>query len=137
MGDAKGASPLSSDTRGDPAEGGADVSALGFMSQRKREAQARARFGRGDQCSARPRTEHSLFRSEMKPAGCGGAARMRVTCPTSFFSSLFFKLLGFPGAVAEEDCEDEGEEAGDDAEDDERVVESLNLRLRLNVLNDG
>jgi hypothetical protein len=50
----KGASPLCSDTRGDLAEGGAVVSALGLISQREITAQKRARFGRGDSALHRP-----------------------------------------------------------------------------------
>ena len=60
LGDAKGASPLSTGTRGAPAESGADVPARGNISQSKKAAQARARFGRREQCSARPRAEHTL-----------------------------------------------------------------------------
>ena len=70
--DAKGASPLSTGARGDPLTSGADAPALGFVSQRESVAQARARFGRGEQCSTRPRAEHTLSQSEMKPAGPRG-----------------------------------------------------------------
>ena len=51
LGDAKGASPLSTGARGAPLTSGADAPALGFVSQRESVAQARARFGRGEQCS--------------------------------------------------------------------------------------
>ena len=79
--DAKEGFPPYAWCTGPPPTGGADAPALGFISQRKKEAQTRARFGRGDQCFARPRVEHAFFQSEMKPAGRGGARRMACSMP--------------------------------------------------------
>jgi hypothetical protein len=74
LGDAKGGLPLKLWHAGAPADKRGRRDSPWLHIAKKKGSAGESPFRAGGLCSAHPLAEHSLFRSEMKPAGRGGAA---------------------------------------------------------------